>query len=129
MNKSVVEADPLRKQLFSEQLDKYLLHPLWGYVILFSVLFLLFQSIFWLSSFPTDWIDENFTSIISWVEDKMPTHFLSDLLVNGVLAGINGLIVFIPQIMMLFGLITLLEDSGYMARISFLSDRLMRPHH
>ncbi len=126
MSKSVVEADPLRKQLFSEQLDKYLLHPIGGYLILFSVLFLLFQSIFWLSAFPTDWIDENFTAVISWVEGQLPTHFLSDLLVNGLLAGINGIIVFIPQIMILFGLITLLEDSGYMARISFLSDRLMR---
>lgn len=126
MQSHVVEADPLRKQLFSEKLDSYLLHPFWGYVILFTVLFILFQSIFWLSAYPTDWIDEHFSAFINYLNRTIPKSFLSDLAINGILAGINGIIVFIPQIMILFGLLTILEDSGYMSRISFLSDKLMR---
>jgi ferrous iron transport protein B len=126
MNACVVESDPLQKELFSRRVDAILLHPLYGNLFLLFVLFILFQSVFWLAAYPMEWIDIGFGALTSWLKTIMPTHFLSDLLINGVLAGINGVVVFIPQIMILFGLITLLEDSGYMSRISFLSDRLMR---
>ncbi len=126
MNLCVVETDPLQQELFSRRVDAVLLHPLWGNLILLAVLFLLFQSVFWLAQYPMDWIDGGFGSLTAWMRSVLPEHFLSDLLLNGVFAGINGVLVFIPQIMILFGLITLLEDSGYMSRISFLSDRLMR---
>src|SRR5204863_5565160 len=95
-------------------------------IILLAVLFLLFQSVFWLAQFPMDWIELGFSKMSSAVSSALPDNRWTDLLINGIIAGLNGILVFVPQIMILFGLITLLEDSGYMARISFLSDRLMR---
>jgi ferrous iron transport protein B len=126
MAKSVVEEDPLRKELRSERFDKILLHPLYGNIILLIVLFILFQSIFWIASIPMDWIDEHLAAFTRWVATRLPQEWWSKLLTQGILAGIAGILVFIPQIMILFGLITILEDTGYMARISFLTDRLMR---
>ncbi|MBG9375654.1 ferrous iron transport protein B [Panacibacter sp. DH6] len=126
MQQAVVEPDPLQKKLFTEQLDNLLLHRFWGYVILLAVLFLLFQSIFWLAQFPMDAIDWGFSKITGWFNNILPDAWWGDLLTNGLLAGLNGILVFVPQIMILFGLITILEDTGYMARISFLSDKLMR---
>lgn len=126
MKAAVVEADPLQKQLQTEKLDDLLLHRFWGYVILLAVLFLLFQSIFWLASYPMDGIEAVFGGLSGWLGNVLPDNKLSDILINGILAGISGIAVFIPQIMILFGLITVLEDTGYMARISFLTDRLMR---
>ena len=126
MNKNVVEPNPLQKKLITERFDDILLHRVWGYLIMLVVLFLLFQSIFWLARYPMDFIDQNFTTLVNWFDTKLPDAWWSNLLVNGLLAGIGGIIVFVPQIMILFGLITVLEDTGYMARISFLSDKLMR---
>ena len=126
MQLTVVESDPLKKALVSEKLDDILLHKRWGYIILFSVLFLLFQSVFWIASYPMDTIEWAFASLSGQLSGSLPGGWLSDLLVNGLLAGLSGIFVFVPQIMILFGLITLLEDSGYMARISFLTDKLMR---
>ncbi len=126
MKQNVVEPDPLQRKLFTESLDNILLHRVWGYLILLVVLFLLFQSIFWLAQYPMNGIDWSFSLIRGWLGNSLPVAWWSNLLVNGLLAGLNGILVFVPQIMILFGLITLLEDSGYMARISFLSDKLMR---
>jgi ferrous iron transport protein B len=126
MQQSVSEPDPLQKSLFTEKLDNILLHRRWGYLILLVVLFLLFQSVFWLAQYPMDWIDSGFALLRQWLSNVLPDNKLTDLLTNGVIAGLSGILVFVPQIMILFGLITLLEDTGYMARISFLSDRLMR---
>jgi ferrous iron transport protein B len=126
MQQTVVEADPLKKTLFTEKLDNILLHRKWGYAILLAVLFLLFQSIFWLAQYPMDAIDWVFGQSSSWLSHSLPDTWWSDLIVNGVVAGLGGILIFVPQIMILFGLITLLEDSGYMARISFLTDKLMR---
>jgi len=126
MQHCVVEIYPLQKQLASEKIDRVLLHPIYGNFILLGVLFLLFQSIFWFAQFPMEWIDAGFGQLIETLKSILPQHFISDLFVNGILAGINGIVIFIPQIMILFGVISLLEDSGYMSRISFLTDRLMR---
>lgn len=126
MSQNVVEPDPLEKKLFTEKLDNILLHRTWGYLILITVLFLLFQSIFWLAQFPMDGIEWVFQQISTYLNSHLPAAWWSDLLVNGLVAGMSGIMVFIPQIMILFGLITLLEDTGYMARISFLTDKLMR---
>jgi ferrous iron transport protein B len=126
MQQNVVEPDPLQRKLFTERLDNLLLHRVWGYLILLAVLFLLFQSIFWLAQFPMDAIDWSFSQLTGWFNTHLPGVWWSNLLVNGLVAGVNGVLVFVPQIMILFGLITILEDSGYMARISFLSDKLMR---
>jgi ferrous iron transport protein B len=126
MHHTVSEPDPLQKTLFTERLDKLLLDRVWGYIILIGVLFLLFQSVFWLAQFPMDAIDWTFSRMGGWLGHFLPDAWWSDLLVNGLLAGLSGILVFVPQIMILFGLITILEDTGYMARISFLTDKLMR---
>ncbi len=126
MQKNVVEPDPLEKKLVTDKLDNILLHRTWGYLILLAVLFFLFQSIFWLASYPMDGIEWAFQQVSAALGDALPTAWWSDLLINGLVAGLSGILVFVPQIMILFGLITLLEDTGYMARISFLSDKLMR---
>lgn len=126
MQQHVVEPGPLEKKMFSDKLDNLLLHRTWGYLILLAVLFLLFQSIFWLAKFPMDGIEWSFKEIAAWLNNTLPQTWWSDLIINGLVAGLSGIVVFIPQIMILFGLITILEDTGYMARISFLSDKLMR---
>ncbi len=126
MNQTVVEADPLQRTIFTEKLDNILLHRKWGYLILLAVLFLLFQSVYWIAQFPMDAIEWSFSKLSGTLGDILPAAWWSDLLINGVVAGLSGIIIFIPQIMILFGLITLLEDTGYMARISFLTDKLMR---
>jgi ferrous iron transport protein B len=126
MQQTVVEADPLQKALFNERLDDLLLHRRWGYLILTVVLFLLFQSVFWVAKYPMDGIEWVFGEFGGILGNMLPQTWWSDLLINGVVAGLSGIIIFIPQIMILFGLITVLEDTGYMARISFLTDKLMR---
>lgn len=126
MQQTVVEADPREKQLVTDRIDKVLLHKFWGYIILLAVLAVLFQSIFWLATYPMDAIEWVFGAFSTWLSGLLPQNWFSDLLVNGLIAGLGGIVVFIPQIMILFGLITILEDTGYMARISFLTDKLMR---
>jgi len=126
MQNTVVEADPLQKTLFTEKLDNILLDRKWGYLIMIAVLFVLFQSIFFLAQFPMDGIEWTFSQLSNWLGGLLPPGWFADLLINGVVAGLSGILVFVPQIMILFGLITLLEDTGYMARISFLTDKMMR---
>jgi len=126
MQQCVVEDSPIKKIIFSDRLDKILLHPLYGNLVLLVVLFFLFQSIFWLAAYPMNWVEQGFSLLGGWLNNVLPGNFVKDLLINGLLAGVSGVAVFIPQIMILFGFITILEDSGYMARISFLTDRLMR---
>lgn len=126
MKQTVVEEDPLQKALFTQRLDNILLHRIWGYAILMLVLFLLFQSIFVIAQFPMNGIEWTFAEAGKWLGNVLPHGWFSDLFINGIVAGLSGIIVFVPQIMILFGLITLLEDTGYMARISFLTDKIMR---
>lgn len=126
MQQTVIEADPLKKALLTEQLDNILLHRKWGYLILLLVLFLLFQSVFWIAQYPMDGIEWCFGELSGWLTGHLPDTWYTDLLINGVVAGLSGILVFVPQIMILFGIITVLEDTGYMARMSFLSDKLMR---
>jgi len=126
MQVAVSEPDPMQQTILTDKLDNVLLHRKWGYLILLAVLFVLFQSVFWLAQYPMTWIEMAFSGASSWLSAVLPESWWSDLLINGILAGLSGILIFVPQIMILFGLITLLEDSGYMARISFLTDRLMR---
>ena len=126
MQAAVSEPDPLKKKMTTERLDNIFLHRRWGNLILLMVLFFMFQAVFWLAKYPMDWIEGWFGLFSGWLGGALPVNAWSDLLINGVVAGLGGIFVFVPQIMILFGIITLLEDSGYMARISFLTDRLMR---
>jgi ferrous iron transport protein B len=126
MQVAVSEPDPMQQTILTDKLDNVLLHRKWGYLILLAVLFILFQSVFYLAQYPMTWIEMAFSSFSSSLAQSLPDTWWSDLIINGIIAGLSGILVFVPQIMILFALITLLEDSGYMARISFLTDRLMR---
>ncbi|MEO8761253.1 MAG: ferrous iron transport protein B [Bacteroidia bacterium] len=108
------------------RLDRAITHPVWGFVIFIGVLFLIFQSIFYLAEFPMQWIEIGFSFITQKAKQYLPDNFLTSLLTNGILAGLSGIVVFVPQIALLFGFINILEDSGYMARVSFIMDKLMR---
>lgn len=126
MKNTVVEQDPLYKNMLTEKIDNLLLHKVWGYAIMLAVLFFVFQSIFSFAQYPMDAIQNGFGLLSGWLGAILPAGWLTDLLINGLIAGISGIAVFVPQIMILFGFITILEDTGYMARISFLTDRIMR---
>jgi ferrous iron transport protein B len=123
---SCVNVTDQKKVSFSTRIDRLLVHRVWGYVIFLCILFIIFQSIFSIAEFPMNFIDETFTGFIDVVSNLLPKGVLNDLIVNGVLAGIGGIIIFVPQIAMLFMFIAILEDTGYMARVSFLMDKLMR---
>ena len=108
------------------RLDRVMLHPLWGYLIFFGILFLIFQSIFSLAQYPMDAIDGGVAALTEWLKTRLPKSRLTDLLTDGLLAGIGGVVVFIPQIAFLFLFISLLEESGYMARVMVLMDKGLR---
>jgi ferrous iron transport protein B len=126
IKKTVAEESIETRKQFSERLDAFFLHRTWGSLIMGIVLFLLFQSVFLVAEYPMNAIEEGMGMLGGYLGDVLPVSWYADLLINGVLAGLGGILVFVPQIMILFGLITLLEDTGYMARISFLTDRVMR---
>jgi ferrous iron transport protein B len=126
IKKTVAEESIETRKQFSERLDAFFLHRTWGPLIMGIVLFLLFQSVFLVAEYPMNAIEEGMGMLGGYLGDVLPVSWYADLLINGVLAGLGGILVFVPQIMILFGLITLLEDTGYMARISFLTDRVMR---
>ena len=117
--------NPVQKS-WSYKIDSFLTHRVWGYFIFLAVLFLIFQAIFAWATYPMDLIDSAFMWISVEVKKSLPPGLLNDLLVNGILAGLNGIVVFVPQIALLFFFIGILEDTGYMSRVSFLMDRLMR---
>lgn len=110
----------------SERLDRILLHKFWGYVIFFGILFLIFQSIFAWAQVPMDFIDSLFAQLSSYLMSALPSGPLTSLLAEGVIPGIGGIIIFVPQIAILFAFISILEESGYMARVVFMMDKVMR---
>lgn len=108
-------------------MDKILTHKIFGYLIFFLILLTIFQAIYDWSSYPMDFIDAQFAAASEWVKESLPQGVFTNLLAEGILAGIGGIVIFIPQIAFLFLFISLLEESGYMSRVVFLMDRLMRP--
>ncbi|NER09721.1 ferrous iron transport protein B [Muriicola jejuensis] len=112
---------------FRATLDKILTHKVFGYLIFFIILLTIFQAIYDWSSYPMDFIDEQFAAASEWVKDSLPPGVFTNLIAEGILAGIGGIVIFIPQIAFLFLFISLLEESGYMSRVVFLMDRVMRP--
>ncbi len=108
-------------------LDRWLVHPVWGYVIFVSILLVIFQFIFRFSTVPMDWIDGGFTHFATWLQSTLPSGILSDLITQGLIPGIGGVCVFIPQIAFLFFFLSILEETGYMSRAVFIMDRLVRP--
>lgn len=117
---------PLQPARWTERLDRIVLHPLWGTLILYLLLGLIFQAIFTGAAYPMDLIESGVGIFGAWVGSLMPTGWLKSLVVDGALAGVGAVVVFLPQILILFFIILFLEDSGYMARAAFLMDRHMR---
>jgi ferrous iron transport protein B len=111
---------------FRSQLDRILTHKIWGYVIFFFILFGIFQSIFEWSKTPMDFIDRSFASLSSLASDNLPPGAFTNLIAQGIIPGIGGILIFIPQIAFLFLFISILEESGYMSRVVFLMDKIMR---
>ena len=111
---------------FRSKLDRVLTHKVWGYVIFFLILFVIFQSIFEWSKLPMDFIDSSFASLSTWAKDSLPDGVLTNLISQGIIPGIGGILIFIPQIAFLFLFISILEESGYMSRVVFLMDKIMR---
>ena len=109
----------------SEKIDRVLTHKFFGIVILTAILLLVFQTIFSWANLPMDLLEKGFGALGDFVRAEMPEGVLTDLLVDGVIAGVGGVLVFLPQILLLFFFLSILEDTGYMARAAFLLDRLM----
>ena len=109
----------------TDKLDSYLLHPLLGWLAMIAIMGTIFLLIFQYAGIPMDWIDGAFASMAEWVQSTMPEGDLRDLIADGIIAGVGGVVIFLPQILILFFFIGLMEDSGYMARIAFMMDRLM----
>jgi len=109
----------------SDRIDAVVTHPLWGWLVLGGLMTLIFFSIFTFAEYPMDWIDGSVASFADWVKDAMPEGDLRDLITDGAIAGVGGVVVFLPQILILFFFIGLLESTGYMARAAFIMDRLM----
>ena len=110
----------------SNRIDKVLTHRVGGYLIFLAVLFLLFQAIFAWAQYPMDWIDQGISALSAAIQDRFSGPLVR-LLTEGILAGLGGVLIFIPQIALLFGFLAVLEETGYMARVTFLMDKLMRP--
>ena len=108
-------------------LDKILLHKVWGYVIFMAILLLIFQVIFYVSEYPKGWIESALGWVGEWLSGILPEGSLTSLLVDGVIPGLTAVVSFVPQIALLFFFISLLDESGYMSRVVFLMDRIMRP--
>ncbi len=109
----------------SNTIDNLLTHKIWGFPIFFAIMWLIFQATFTIGSIPMDWIDAGVGFIGEQVGNLMPDGALRDLIVDGIIGGVGGVIIFMPNILILFFFISLLEDTGYMARVAFIMDRLM----
>nr|WP_199158014.1 ferrous iron transport protein B [Pedobacter sp. ASV2] len=121
----VVDTGTVQKFSFSDKLDSILTHKIWGFGIFLLILFVIFNAIFAWSSYPMAWIETTFGWITEYGHEYLPAGMLTDLLLDGVVAGLGGIFVFIPQIAILFAFISILEDTGYMARVTFMMDKIM----
>jgi ferrous iron transport protein B len=118
------DAAPVRT--WTDRLDKFFLHPVGGYVFFLAILFVMFQAIFTWATYPMDAIDGGVALLNDWLKGVLPNSALTALLTDGLIAGIGGVLIFIPQIAFLFLFISLLEETGYMSRVMFIMDKLMR---
>lgn len=123
---TVKKQETAQDETISNKIDKVLTHKTFGFIIFFAILLFIFQSIFAWSAYPMKLIGDFFVWLQSSLHMILPTGPLTNLLVDGVIAGLSGVMVFIPQIAILFGFISILEDTGYMSRVTFMMDRIMR---
>ena len=118
--------DPSKAKDLRSRLDKVLTHRVFGYVIFTGILLLVFQSVFDWASLPMDWIDGFFSNLSKTVKQSLPEGVLTNLISEGIIPGIGGIVIFIPQIAILFLFVAILEETGYMSRVVFLMDKIMR---
>lgn len=124
--KETLHIDTANAKDLRSRLDRVLTHKVWGYVIFFGILLLIFQAIFDWSSYPMDFIDSTFASLSEWAKTTLPAGDFTNLIAEGIIPGLGGIVIFIPQIAFLFLFISILEETGYMSRVVFLMDKLMR---
>ncbi len=124
--KETLHIDTANAKDLRSRLDRVLTHKVWGYVIFFGILMLIFQAIFDWSEYPMDFIDRSFAALSEWAKTNLPAGQFTSLISEGIIPGIGGIVIFIPQIAFLFLFIAILEESGYMSRVVFLMDKLMR---
>lgn len=124
----VIEVEETKNKTLtlSQKIDNILIHKVWGYLIFIGILFLIFQSVFSLASYPMDLIDTGVAVLNDFLKTFLPESKLTDLLTDGLVVGIGGVLIFIPQIAFLFAFISILEESGYMARVVVLMDKVIR---
>ena len=115
-----------KRELVSNKIDAWATHPILGYLMFLVVLLVIFQSVFSLAAYPMDWIENGFSLLSEWLSAVLPDGWLKKLVINGLVAGVAGVVVFVPQIAILFFFMGLLEDTGYMARVSFIMDKMLR---
>lgn len=114
-----------RKFKNTDKLDQILTHKIWGFAIFLLILFVIFNAIFSWASYPMDIIEGTFGWLTTVGHERLPAGLLTDLLLDGVVAGLGGIVIFVPQIAILFAFISILEDTGYMARVTFMMDKMM----
>lgn len=124
---TIIQKSENKKLSFTEKIDNILLHPIFGYIIFFGLLFFIFQAIYTWSGPLMDGVDSAFSSLGAFIGEILPSGPLNDLIVNGIIAGIGGIVIFLPQIIILFLFISLMEETGYMSRAVFLMDRWLKP--
>ncbi|MBN1462974.1 MAG: ferrous iron transport protein B [Paludibacteraceae bacterium] len=117
--------EPVQPKRKVRELDDLLTHRFWGYPIFLFFMWIMFQTTFSVGSYPMEWIESGVTALSHWVGNYMAEGALKDLIVDGIIGGVGGVIVFLPNILILFFFISLMEDSGYMARAAFIMDKLM----
>jgi ferrous iron transport protein B len=121
-----VKKEPSKFDQLRSKLDQIFLHKVFGPIVFMVILLLVFQAVYAWSSYPMDWIDQLFAMFSGWTKDVLPEGVLTNLLAEGLIPGIGGVVIFIPQIALLFTLIGLLEESGYMSRVVYITDKVMR---
>jgi len=124
--KETLRVDSNAAKDLRSRLDRVLTHKVWGYVIFFAILLLIFQAIYDWSSYPMDLIDSTFASLSEFTKANLPEGVFTSLIAEGIIPGLGGIVIFIPQIAFLFLFISILEETGYMSRVVFLMDRIMR---
>src|SRR5262249_31197959 len=120
-----LERPAKRPDSWTDRIDRIVTHRLWGTIIFAALMFIVFQAIFTWAKPPMDLIKDGQTALVDWLTVTLPAGPLASLLADGVVKGVGSVVVFLPQILILFGFIAVLEDCGYMARVAFLMDRLM----
>jgi ferrous iron transport protein B len=115
-----------RNNSLSYKLDNILTHPIYGFIVFLGVLFLIFQAVFSWSEYPMELIDGAISQLSQFTAKTLPEGALNSLIVDGIIAGLGGIVIFVPQIAFLFAFIAILEDTGYMSRVSFITDKLLR---